>query len=86
MSSGRRGKLEEKVLTVGWKKTTTGLSEMLEGYKNMDGDKILSLNLGVLRREGFWRSSFLITSSYCEYSGALTGFSGSPKTLLLVVF
>ena len=53
MSSGRRGKLEEKVLTVGWKKTTTGLSEMLEGYKNMDGDKILSLNLRVLRREGF---------------------------------
>ena len=26
MSSGRRGKWDEKVLTVGWKKTTTGLS------------------------------------------------------------
>ena len=53
MSSGRRGKLEEKVLTVGGKKTTTGLSEMLEGYKDMDGDKMPSLNLGVLKRERF---------------------------------
>ena len=53
MSSGRRGKLEEKVLTVGCKKTTTGLSAMLEGLKDVDGEKMLSLNLGVLRRDGF---------------------------------